>query len=117
MEHLISVERKSLSDLLSCVGRERQRFQRELQRLMAFPARCLVIESSWEEIEMGQWRSSLKPQQAIGSLLGWVEMGIPILMAGDHRRAGEMVARFLFISARRRWRELQHFRPLVETEA
>ena len=35
LTHLISVERKSLSDLLSCVGIHRDRFKRELQRLRA----------------------------------------------------------------------------------
>ncbi len=36
---LIRLERKSLDDLLGCVGRERERFDREVMRLLAFPVR------------------------------------------------------------------------------
>jgi DNA excision repair protein ERCC-4 len=42
-EHIVRIERKSLDDLLGCVGRDRERFDREVQRLLAYPVR--VIES------------------------------------------------------------------------
>ncbi len=105
LEHVVSVERKSLPDFLSCVGTERQRFDREVQRLLAYPVRCLIIQSTWEAIERGEWRSRVTPAAALGSLLGWVAMGLPVIMAGDHERAGRYVSRLLFTSARRRWRE------------
>ncbi len=109
LQHFVAVERKSLSDLMGCVGRDRERFEKELDRLRAYPARMLVIEATWEQIEAGGWRGKITPNQAIGSLLSWIETGIPILMAGDHERAGRFVARFLFTTARRRWRELRAF--------
>lgn len=107
LEHVVAVERKSLEDLLGCVGRERERFDRECQRLLAYPCRALVVESTWAAIEMGGWRSQVRPNQALGSLLGWACMGIPVLMAGDHSRAGKFISRILFTAARRRWRELR----------
>ena len=105
LEHLVAVERKSLPDLLACIGGERERFEREIQRLLAYPVRCLIVESTWAEIEAGEWRSKVTPAAAIGSLLGWVAIGIPIIMCGDHERAGRYVSRLLFTAARRRWRE------------
>jgi len=105
LESVVSIERKSQSDLLSCFGGERERFEREVQRLLAYPVRALVIESTWAEFEAGDWRSKVKPASAIGSLLGWSTRGLPIIMAGDHQRAGRYVSRLLFIAARRRWRE------------
>jgi DNA excision repair protein ERCC-4 len=107
LEHVIAIERKSLSDLLGCCGGERERFEREIQRMLAYPVRCLVIESTWETIETGlhSCKTKLPPQSVIGSLLGWSAMGLPILMAGSHSRAGKYVGRLLFIAARRRWRE------------
>ena len=105
LEHIVALERKSLSDLLSCIGRERERFDREVQRLLAYPVRALVVESTWPEIEAGGWRSRITPAAAMGSLLGWVAVGLPVIMAGDHERAGRYVSRLLFIAARRRWRE------------
>ena len=113
LEHLIAVERKSEPDLLACCGRERQRFDREVMRLLAYPTRCLVVESTWQRIETGEWRSKLKPQHVVGSLLGWVASGLPVVMADDHERAGRFVSRILFLTARRRWRELQGFTEVV----
>jgi DNA excision repair protein ERCC-4 len=105
LENVIAVERKGLSDLLSCVGVDRDRFEREVQRLMAYPVRALVVESSWQELEVGGWRSKVKPASVVGSLLGWSAMGLPIVMATNHERAGRYVSRMLYIAARRRWRE------------
>ena len=105
LENVIAVERKGLSDLLSCVGVDRDRFEREVQRLLAYPVRALVVESTWAELEVGGWRSRVKPASVIGSLLGWSAMGLPIVMAGNHRKAGQYVSKLLYIAARRRWRE------------
>lgn len=107
LENVVAVERKSLSDLLGCIGQERERFDREVQRLLAYPVRALVVESTWSDIEAGGWRSKVTPAAALGSLLGWMAMGLPVVMAGDHDRAGRYVGRLLFLAARRRWRELR----------
>lgn len=107
LTNLIAVERKSLTDCLSCCGCERERFDREVQRLLSYPCRALVIESTWQDIEARNYNSKITPASALGSLLGWMERGLPIVMAGDHERAGKYVARLLYISARRRWRELR----------
>ncbi len=109
LEHVVAIERKSLSDLLGCIGQQRERFDREVQRLLAYPCRALVVESTWIEIEAGDWRSKITASAAIGSLLGWIELGLPVVMCGNHERCGRYVARLLFTSARRRWRELRTF--------
>ena len=85
LENIIAIERKSLPDFLACVGGERGRFEREVQRLLAYPVRALVIETTWQQLEVGEWRSKVTPEAAIGSALGWL----------------------LFTCARRRWRELR----------
>ena len=105
LENVVSIERKSLPDLLACIGGERERFDKEVMRLVAYPVRCLVVESEWGLLELGGWRSQVTPAAAVGSVLGWVAMGLPIIMAGDHERAGRYVGRLLFTAARRRWRE------------
>ena len=107
LEKIIAVERKSLSDLLFCIGRERPRFDACVQRLLAYPHRAMVVESSWQELEAGNWRSLITPSQAVGSCIGWMCSGLPIIMAGDHARAGRFVSRLLFTAARRRWAEVQ----------
>jgi DNA excision repair protein ERCC-4 len=105
LEHIVAIERKSLGDCLACVGCERPRFDREVQRLLAYPVRCLVVEATWPQIEAGQWRSNVTANAAVGSLLGWIASGLPVILAGNHERAGRFVAKILYTAARRRWRE------------
>lgn len=109
LEKEIAIERKSLSDLLGCVGVHRKRFDAEMKRLLAYPSRLLVIEATWDEIEKGEWRSKLTPNQVIGALAGWQEMGIPIHLAGTHEIAGRVVFNHLRLAALRRWGELRAF--------
>jgi DNA excision repair protein ERCC-4 len=111
---VVRIERKSLSDLVGCVGSERERFEREVSRLLAFPIRVLVVESTWETIEshesaMPQWRGKVTKEAVIGSLLGWQAAGLSIHMTGNHARAGRHVARLLYTIAKRRYRELRSF--------
>ena len=113
LEQIVAIERKSLGDFLSCVGGERDRFQRQVDRLVAFPVRALVIETTWLELEAGAWRSKITANAAIGSLLGWIAQGVPVLLAGDHKRAGRYVSRLLFTAARRRWREARSLTATV----
>ena len=105
LENIIAVERKSLDDLLGCIGRERERFDREMHRIVAYPCRMLVIEATWLDICAGTWRSKVHPNAVRGSILGWMAAGMPIFFAQDHATAGRIVAHFLWISARRRWEE------------
>ena len=116
LENIVCIERKSLSDALGCLGTSRERFQAELQRMLAYPCRCLVIESTWQEIEAGDWRSEITPASAIGSLLAWIGMGISVLMAGTHERAGRYVARMLLLAARRRWRESRSLLAVLDSD-
>ena len=105
LENIVAVERKSLPDLLTCIGTCRERFDREVMRLLAYPTRAIVVEATWPDLERGEWQSKVTPAAAVGSVLGWIASGVPIIMAGDHARAGRYVSRLLFTAARRRWRE------------
>jgi ERCC4-type nuclease len=109
LERIVSVERKSLPDLVACVGRERERFQRELDRLRAFPVRLLVVEASWDDLESGPWRGRVTPAAVVGSVLSWQAAGLPVCLAGDRERASRVVARTLYLSARKQWRLLSAF--------
>ena len=40
LQDQVAIERKSRDDLLMCVGRERERFEREAKRLLAYPCRA-----------------------------------------------------------------------------
>jgi len=99
------VERKSEADLLACLGVERDRFSRQVLRLMGCRHRVLVVESTWERLSAGGWRSKITPASVIGSLTGLMADGLPVALVGDHEQAGRFISRFFFIVARRRLRE------------
>lgn len=109
LEHEIAIERKSKADFICCIGQHRERFEREIQRLLAYPVRAIVVECSWQDLLDGEWRGQITPAQATGAALAWMGQGIPILFVGNHDAAGKAVSRLLFIAARRRWRSMQAF--------
>ena len=88
----IAIERKELSDFVACCGRERDRFERELERLRGYRSHAVIIEASWYELAAGEWRSKLKPQTVLQSLSSWMSAGSLILPAGD-RAMAERIAR------------------------
>lgn len=101
LEHLVAVERKSLDDLLACVGRERERFKRELQRLRAYRFRLLIVEASAADLEAGHWHSKLTPAHVLGSLAAWTaQYTLPVWLGGTHDESGRFAERFLYQAAR-----------------
>ena len=63
------LERKSGPDLLGCMGRSRERFERELARLDAFACPAVVVEVELSALlrEPG----GLTPAAIVGTLLAW----------------------------------------------
>lgn len=71
-EHLVSIERKSLPDFFACVGRERDRFERELERLNRYPCAHVVIEGDFREMVANPPKhSKLNPRAAVMSIQAW----------------------------------------------
>lgn len=103
----VAVERKSLPDLVACLGRERERFERELQRAAALDAFAVVVESSWADLAGGNYRSQLNPHSACQSVLAFsCRYRIPFLFAGSRAGAEYITWGFLrqyLESARKRW--------------
>jgi ERCC4-type nuclease len=60
LETVVAVERKSLGDLLGCIGQYRERFDREVQRLLAYSCRAIVVEATWPDLEQGEWPATTK---------------------------------------------------------
>ncbi len=118
LEHLVAIERKSLPDLLGCIGSDRDRFKRELQRLRAYRFRLLVVEATSIEIEAGDWRSKLHPNHVLGSLAAWqAQFGLPVWLGGSHASSAEFAERFLYQCARQLANEASAVAPLLSQEA
>lgn len=107
LEKEIAVERKSLSDLVSCCGGERERFQRELNRLQAYKCKAVIVEAGWADLEAGEWRSQITSKSVVASVLKWISDGTPFILAGSREKAELYAARFLFMAARQRYRDIR----------
>jgi DNA excision repair protein ERCC-4 len=95
-EDCIAVERKSLADLLSCIGRDRARFERELARLACLKFPALVIEADLSAVLAGNGRSLVHPSAVLGSLVGWsLKYRLPVWFAGNRRIARLLIERLL----------------------
>lgn len=96
MTERVAVERKSLSDLVMCLGTERERFQRELMRAAALEAFCVVVEATWQDLAAGRYRSKLSPASGMASVLAFMARHrIPFLFAGNRANAEAVTAGFL----------------------
>lgn len=119
LENFVAIERKSLPDFVACCGVERERFERCVQRLLAYPTRAIVIEASRADLEAGAWRSKISAASVLGSYWSWQAMGVPIVLSGHREQAARDVAALLTFAARRRWaeaRELITAAQRIETE-
>lgn len=83
LEDSAAIERKSLQDLIGCIGGERDRFKRELERLMAYSCRAVVIEANMDAIYRQQYRGTIHPNAVIGSIASWTtRYQVPFIFAG-----------------------------------
>jgi ERCC4-type nuclease len=100
----VAIERKSAADFVQCVGPERERFLEQCQLLASYPVRAVVIESTWEELSAGAYRSNTNPKSVTGTALAiMADYSLPVLLAGDTSGAAEAVERMLV----RCWRKRQ----------
>ena len=92
----VAVERKSLADLVMCLGKERERFQRELMRAAVLEAFAVVVEASWQDLAAGKYRSKLSPGAGMASVLSFMARHrVPFLFAGNRENAEAVTAVFL----------------------
>lgn len=85
----VAVERKELSDLLGCLTHDRERFVRELERLRGYQSAALLIEAPLAMIQAGRYRSRMKPENAVQSIISIMQRyRMPVFFAPD-RTAGE----------------------------
>ncbi len=71
-EDRVAVERKSLVDLFGSMGSERERFEREIQRLSVFDFAAVVVEADWPAVlSSPPPQSELSPKTIFRTVLDW----------------------------------------------
>jgi ERCC4-type nuclease len=105
----VAIERKSLPDLLGCITNGRERFERELDRLRAFPTRAVIVEARWDELRAGCWDNKVSAKAATGSVLRWICDGVSFVLAGDRDQAQMVASRMLYLAAKKIWTQARQF--------
>ncbi len=88
--HLARIERKSPIDLIGTLTHGRERFEREADRLRAFPFRRVVVEGSAAAVSrLGR----IHPNALIGSLCSLdARWGLPVLFLESPEAVGKYIA-------------------------
>lgn len=91
----VAIERKmSLTEIAGNFCHERERFTNEFNRARDAETRlCLLIEqASWESAYAGAYRSQMRPQSLIASLLAWfARYDAPIFMCNRPETGGKLI--------------------------
>ena len=113
LEDYVAIERKELGDFIGCIGRERERFEREIERLKKFSVKYIIVEAHPIEIEQSRYRGNTHPNAVFGSIYSWLAQDVPILLVGDRSRAERTVAGILWHVAKRRFEEDEAYRKII----
>ncbi len=95
-EDRISIERKTLDDLIGCLTVGRDRFERELDRGKSLTYFALVVEASLSDIINGRYRSKALPKAMIQSLLAFsIRYRLPIFFCENRKNAEQITESLL----------------------
>ncbi len=92
LEELITVERKSLPDLLMSVTRDRERFERELKQARSLHRFFVVVEAGPATILAGNYQhSKAHPNAVWATVMSWSTKYCPFIFAGTREHGAKIV--------------------------
>jgi ERCC4-type nuclease len=84
----IGIERKSMDDLIACLGKQRDRFERELVRARDFQYSAVIVEGTFADLCQGNYISKFNPKSAVESISAFeIRYRIPFLFCGTQALA------------------------------
>ena len=96
LEDKVAIERKTRQDAYGSLGRGRDRFEREMQRLAALDYAAVVIEASLPAFLEAPPFTRMNPRAALNSILAWsVKYKVCVHWAGDRRHGNAVTLRLL----------------------
>jgi ERCC4-type nuclease len=103
LESHIAVERKTVDDFVSTVIHHRARFRKELRKLAACRAACVVVEGGVADILLQRYRGQAHPNAVLGNALSIIlDFGVPVFFCGNRQAACQFVQAYL-LAAHARW--------------
>lgn len=97
LEDKIAIERKSKQDLFSSLcGKNRERFKREIERLVKYDYGALIIESDLPDLLIPLKHTEMNPKAVVGSILSWsIFFNLHVFFASDRNHAKSTVYKLL----------------------
>lgn len=93
METLLVLERKTLTDLITTVIQQRERFLKQCEKMAKYRWRALLIEASYKDIKTpyGEEYNTLAHPNAVSGILDALEAryGIPVIYTSRYRPLAE----------------------------
>jgi hypothetical protein len=93
MEHLLIIERKSLTDLITTLMQQRSRFFEVCEKMTKYRWRALLVEASYEDVKTEyaeDLNTSAHPNAVSGSLDALeAKFGIPVIYTSQYRPLAE----------------------------
>ena len=101
-EDRITVERKSLGDLVGTVIQDWIRFRKQLYRMAGMDLAIIVAECNLSDIQEHKYESDANPESVIARCHEcMVDHGVPVVFAGDSLRAARYVERLFRLAWKR----------------
>ena len=101
LEDRVTVERKTLDDLVRSVTHDRSRFWRELDRMGGFDAACVVVEANLSDLVARRYRSRAHPNAVLGSVTSMALVHrVPTFFCSNRRLAAMFTEGYLHRYAR-----------------
>ena len=84
-EEIITIERKSLTDFLGSITRERERFEKEVERMSKFQHKFIVVESKLEKaLEYTKTKTLINSNMILGTVAGWyLKYNVPFVFLSN----------------------------------
>jgi hypothetical protein len=94
MEELLVLERKTLTDLITTLIQQRERFFKQCEKMTKYRWRALLIEASYEDIkspyDQDEYNTSAHPNAVSGTLDALeARFGIPVIYTSLYRPLAE----------------------------
>jgi len=91
-----AVERKSLDDYVGTIGSGWDRFQRELDRMLLFPARVVIVEAPLSDVVAHNYNSpKMLPRFVLARTAELIYCGVTVLFADNREIAAGMATMIL----------------------
>lgn len=71
LHHKVAVERKEKGDLFHCMGKDRSRFEKQVERLNEIESGFLVTECNIASILAGHPNSQMNPRAIVRTIISW----------------------------------------------